>query len=366
VTRNLPVPTNRPVPAVPGDYHHLETVVVVNYPIQEARQYLRRNLGNGVDFMLVEASRGERIGAVRAVQVNPAGGGEPVFIEAVSTLPDGTLAGPYTPEGLITRAARVITSDGGQPKALDPRDDIILHVPVKSYMRFLPGVYQGAGGTTERSTPAPASTASAREWGEVAPTVGPIADARNTDAMRRFLLMFQHLMTTVVDQVQDMPSITNPLTCDARFLPWIASWVQFGLDESLPLHQQRELVRRAIRLYRTRATTEGVQEMIRVLTGTEVEVRPRVRPQPFVVGGSNLAGGRTVSDRYSKNEPSACYLIQEDREKILFFVLELPPKEQFDKSHSERAPLVLKQITRIVTQEKPAHITFTIQFKDAS
>ncbi len=366
MTKNLPVPANRPLAPVPGDYHHLETVVVVNYPIQEARTYLRRNLSNRVDFQLVEAGRGERIGSVRAVQINPAGGGEPVYIEAVNTLPDGTLAGPYTPEGLVSRAARVITSDGGQPKSLDPRDDIILHVPVKSYLRFLPGAFQGAGGTTERSTPVSATTASAQEWGAVAPTDGPVADARNADAMRRFLLMFQHLMTTVVDRVQDMPAITDPLTCDARFLPWIASWVQFSLDESLPLHQQRELVRRAIRLYRTRATTEGVQEMIRVLTGTEVRVQARTKPQPFVVGGSMLAGGQTVSDRYLNDEPPCCFLIQEDRRETLFFVLELPPREQFEAIFSERAPLVLQQITRIVTQEKPAHITFTIQFKDAS
>lgn len=366
MTRNLPVPTNQPLAPVPGDYQHLETVVVVNYPIQEARSYLKRNLSNRVDFELVEASRGERIGSVRAVRINPAGGGEPVYIEAVKTLPDGSLAGPYTPDGLIERRARVITASGGPPKALDPRDDIILHVPVKSYLRFLPGVYQGAGGTTERSSPAPATTASQHEWGAVAPSDGPVADARNADAMRRFLLLFQHLMTTVVDRVEDIPSITDPLTCDPRFLPWIASWVQFGLDESLPLHQQRELVRRAIRLYRTRATTIGVEEMIRVLTGTEVRVQPRTRPQPFVVGGSTLAGGQTISDRYLQAEPPACFLLREDRPDILFFVLELPPREQFAAIFSERAPLVLQQITRIVTQEKPAHVTFTIQFKEGS
>ncbi len=364
MTRNLPVPASQPLAAVPGDYFHLETVVVVNYPIQEARTYLKRNLSNRVDFMLVEASRGETIGSVRAVQINPTGGGEPVYIEAVQTMPDGTVAGPYAPEGLVTRAARVLTAHGGPPKALEPTDDVILHVPVRSYLRFLPGVYQGAAGTTQRAIPIEARTASAKEWAAIAPSDGPVAEARNADALRRFLLMFQHLFTTVVDQVQDISSITDPLTCDARFLPWIASWVQFGLDESLPLHQQRELVRRAIRLYRTRATTEGVEEMIRVLTGTEVKVRPRTRPQPFVVGGSTLAGGPTVSDRYLKDEPPACFLLNEDRSATLFFVLELPPREQFDAIFSERAPMVLQQIVRIVTQEKPAHITFTIQFKE--
>ncbi len=364
MTRNLPVPANQQFIPVPGDYFHLETVVVVNHPIQEARSYLKRNLGNHVGFQLVEASRGEQVGCVRAIQINPAEGGEPVYIEAVGTLPDGSLAGPYTPDGLVERRARVITSRGGPPKALGPKDEIILHVPVKSYLRFMPRVFQGAGGTIERSVPAQSTTASEREWGEVAPSEGPVADARNADSIRRFLLLFQHLMTTVVDHVEGIPSITDPLTCDARFLSWIASWVQFSLDESLPLHQQRELVRRAIRLYRTRATTIGVEEMIRVLTGTEVRVQPRKKPQPLVVGGSTLSGGQTVSARYTREEPPAFFLLNEDRPETLFFVLELPPREQFAAIFSERAPLVLQQITRIVTQEKPAHITFTIQFKE--
>ena len=62
----------------------------------------------------------------------------------------------------------------------------------------------------------------------------------------------------------------DPLTADAKFLPWLASWVGFQLDESLPVHQQRELVRRAIRLMRTRGTRLGIEEMVRVLTSAPV------------------------------------------------------------------------------------------------
>ena len=69
----------------------------------------------------------------------------------------------------------------------------------------------------------------------------------DTDALRRFLFIYQHLMTSVVDRIEQIPSLIDPLTCDPKFLSWIASWVGFTLDESLPLHQQRELVRRAIR-----------------------------------------------------------------------------------------------------------------------
>ncbi len=364
MTKNLPAPSTLPLPPVPGDYHHLETVVVVNYPISEARTYLNRNIGNLVSFRLVECRRGERIGCARAVQVNPAGGGEPILIEAVRSLPDGTPAGPYAPEGLVERRARVVTSDGRPPKALDPRDVVVIHVPVKSYLRFLPGVYQGASATTQRSTAAQIETASEREWGLTTTPSRPVVPATATDALRRFLLLFQHMMTTVVDRVEAMPSLTDPLTCDPRFLPWIASWVQFSLDESLPLHQQRELVRRAIRLYRTRATTAGVQEMIRVLTGTEVKIQDRTLPQPFVLGGSTLAGKAHVWDRYTNKEPPGCFLMTERRAKILFFRLQLPHRTNLESNHPQRVPMLLQRIVSIVTAEKPAHLCFTIVIEE--
>jgi phage tail-like protein len=356
----------RPAPlAMPGDYHHLEQVVVVNYPVRAARLYLNRHMSNPVNYKLVEARRGERLGHVREIQINPAAGTDPIFILQHRTLPDGTPANAFTPPALIRYQATIETPDDRKPPALVPEDEIILHVPVRGYLRFLPAVYQGAV-AAERRDRVRAEEVVERGWRKLdnSQSAAKNVGDENTDAMRRFLFVFQHLMTTMLDKIEQLPDLTNPLTTDPRFLPWVASWVQFTLDESLPMHQQRELVRRAIRLYRKRGTRAGVEEIVRVLTGAPARVQPRARPRPFVLGGATLAGGRTVSQRYQKNEPLPFYLYDYARPEISFFALVLERRERFSRRFSERAPDVLRRLAQIVTAEKPAHITFTIRFEE--
>ena len=360
---NALVPSSRFLPTIPGDYEHLKTVVEIGYPVRQARSYLLRNLGNRVSFHLVEAKRGESIGKVRAIQVNPGAGGDPVYIKAVRLLPDGTEASYYVPEDMVAVQAVVLTLDRRPPPALGPYDEIVLHVPVTGYLRFLPGVFQG-GAPVARRDVVKADEVSQRRWGvkdEVSTTEVRGVDA---EAMRRFLFIFQHQMTGVVDRISEISALTDPLTCDPRFLPWIASWVGFTLDEGLPLHQQRELVRRAIRLYRTRGTVAGMEEMIRVLTAAPVAVSSREKPQPFVLGAATLAGGRTPAERYVGGEPPAHYIYREERPATSFFALVLERRDRFTRRFTQRAPGVLRRIAQVVTQEKPAHVTFTLRFDE--
>ena len=267
--------------SIPGDFRHLETVVVVDYPAKQARSFLKRHLGNSVDYRLVEARRGETIGQVRAVEIVPASGEDRALIEAVSLLPDGSIAGPLALESEVEKGARLSTVSGRSPKGLDPRDKILLHVPVRSYLRFLPAVFRGGISSSMDGSTAPAIERTHTPWvGEEAPT--PQSESKeDVERLRNFLLLFQHIVTSVVEQVEDMPSLTHPLWADQKFLTWIASWVSFTLDEAIPLHQQRELIRRAIRLYRNRGTKEGMEEMVRVLTSAPAVVKGALKSLQF-------------------------------------------------------------------------------------
>ena len=352
-----------PLSRVPPDYAYIERVVRIGFPVKEARTYLRRHLGNPVGYRLVEAQRGEKVGQVREAAVYPHSAGEAVQIRALRTLPDGSPASYYTPEDLVEIRAEVATATGGPVPALQSKDRIILHVPVRSYLRFLPGIYQGAVPTIRRDV-AQADERSIRRWGARDEIETSTVTARSSDQFRRFLLMFQHMMTTVTDRIDAIPDLTDPLVADPKFLPWIASWVAFELDGSLPLHQQRELVRRSIRLQRTRGTVDGVREMIRVLTAAPVRLIERRKPRGCVLGGMTLAGGRTVEERYLRDEPPGHFAINDGRKATTFFMVMLESREAFQKRFGERAPAVLKRISQIVSNERPAQVTFTIQFDE--
>lgn len=346
------------------DYHYLQEVVRVSFPVRDAITFLNRHVGNPIQYRLVEALRGERPGFVRAIEVQSSSGGEPTYIRALRVLPDGAPASYFTPDELVTIVTEVITPDGRPPGSIGPKDKIVLHVPVRGYLRYLPGLYQGAVPAQRRDI-VRADEVSQRRWGGGQQSMHATeVQGFNADALRRFLFIFQHVMTTVTDRIDALPSLIDPSTTDPNFLPWIASWVGFELDSALPVHQQRELVRRAIRLYRTRGTVKGIEEMIKVLTAADVRVEELRKPKPMVLGQACLSGGASVDERYRHAEPGAAYMVGPERAATSFFAVILEPMPQFRARFGERAPVVLRRIAQIVTNEKPAHVTFTILFSN--
>lgn len=362
----VPNPGGGPPDRVPDDYRYLEDIVRIGYPVRDARAYLTRHLGNPVGYRLVEANRGETVGTVREVEILPFGQGDPVTVRSERLLPDGSPASFYAPPEMVEVHSVVETVDGRPVPPLDPRDRIILHVPVRSYLRFLPGIYRGATPTRRQDVTA-VTERSARQWGARSTATSTQVQVHHADQFRRFLFVFQHIMTTVTEKIDGIPALTDPLQANPAFLPWIASWVSFELDESLPLHQQRELVRRSIKLYRTRGTVEGVTEMIRVLTTADVEIVERMPPRSTVFSslGITLVKGRNVAERYRFDDPPPAYLIRPGRKPTTFFVVMLKEdRKSFKRRFGERAEVELRRISQIVTNEMPAHVTFTIEFEE--
>lgn len=352
------------------DLSWLVQVVMVRFPVRSARTFLQRAMGNPVSVQLVEAQRGEKVGIVRSVEVRHAlghaQGGSSTFITGERRLASGEMASVFVPDHLV-RIEPVIDGPAARTGTVEPDDLIVLHVPVRGYLRFLPAIFQGDGPVAARRVERAATNQLQRVGGG-----GPLATVAeevdlDADALRRFLFIFQHLMTTVTDQVDRLEELTDPMRCDPRFLPWLASWVGFDLDAALPEHQQRELVRRAIRLYRTRGTRVGIEEMVEVLTTAPVRVRERVRPEPMVLGRGHLVGGEDVVGRYHRGERGACYLVDPQAHADTdFFALLLEGRASFGERFGERAAQVLRRIADVVSHERPAHVAFTLRFDETA
>jgi hypothetical protein len=105
--------------------------------------------------------------------------------------------------------------------------------------------------------------------------------------------------------------------------------------------------------------------MVRVLTSAPVRVRERQKPGPVALGKAVLVGGRDVVERYQRGEPPGAYLMEpSQRRSTSFFTLMLEPRERFRGRFGERASGVLRRIVQVVSQERPVHVAFTIQFDD--
>lgn len=346
-----------------SDLKHLEQVITILFPVRAARTFLQRSIGNIITYRLVEARRGEQVGVVRAVEIKHANSGERTLIHSERVLANGDPASFFVPDHLVRLRSRIVGA-AAESRSLNLDDEIVLHVPVRGYLRFLPAVYQGDSPTVTRELTRSRDTALQR-WAGGLPTEQFSEVVVDEDPLRRFLFLFQHMMTTLTERIDRIVDLTDPLLCEAKFLPWLASWVGFELDESLPVHQQRELVRRAIRLYRSRGTRAGVEDMVRVLTSAPVRIRERQRPGPMVLGKARLVGGRDPVERYQAGEPPGAYLVEpHQRQATSFFTLTLEPRERFRARFGERAAGVLRRIVHVVSQERPIHVSFTIQFDE--
>jgi len=343
------------------DFKYLEQVVTIQFPIKAAREYLQRSMGNRVVYRLVEADRGEVVGAVRAVEIRHDNSGERTVIHGERVLANGQPASFFVPDHLVHVVPR-ISGAGKISHSLSRDDEIILHVPVRGYLRYLPALFQGEGPVESREVLRVRDTALQR-WGGGLPEEAHTVIEVDEDPIRRFLFLFQHMMTTVTDRIDRIVDLTDPMSCESKFLPWLASWVGFQLDEALPIQQQRELVRRAIHLYRTRGTRGGIEEMVRVLTSAPVRVRERQKAKAAVLGQCTIIGGRDIVERYQLDEPPGHYLMEPSvRSKTSFFTLVLEPRERFKNRFGERAAPVLRRIVQVVSGERPTHVMFTIEF----
>ena len=345
-----------------SDLRYLLRVVEIQFPVRSARQYLQRNMGQPVSVRLVEARRGEAVGMVRAVEVQHANSGERTWITVERLLPSGEPASFFVPDHLVTLRSSV-SGAASRTEALSLEDRVVLHVPVRGYLRYLPSVFQGDGPVSAREITRSRDSALQR-WGSGLPEEHGVDVELDEDPMRRFLFVFQHVMTTLTDTIDRLADLTDPVTCDPKFLPWLSSWVGFDLDESLPVNQQRELVRRAILLFRTRGTRRGIEEMVRVLTSAPVRIEERVVPRGAVLGKCTLIGGRDVVERYWRDEPVGCFLggSTSQRAPTSSFSLVLEPRERFRDRFGERAAGTLRQIVDVVSRERPVHLLFVVHF----
>lgn len=344
------------------DFRYLEQVVSIRFPLRSAQIYLSRHIGNPIRVRLVEVQRGETPGHVRQVEVRHGETGQKTWVLGERVLANGRPASFYVPDHLV-RVLPVISGAAERSRNIGMNDEVVLYVPVRGYLRFLPAIFQGEGPVEAKQVTQVRSTALQRYQGRDLAEVQAAKMELDEEPLRRLLFLFQHMMNTVTDAIDRLDELTDPLLCDPKFLPWLASWVGFQLDESLPIHQQRELVRRAIRLMRTRGTRIGMEEMVRVLTSAGVRIEERVVPPAMVLGKNTIVGGQDVVERFRRKEPLGSHLLDPAaRAPTRYFNLRLEARDRFAQRFGERADQVLRRIVNVVSQERPAHVRFTISF----
>lgn len=209
-------------------------------------------------------------------------------------------------------ALTVIDQTPTRGQIVDDSTRVRLLVSQRNLIRFLPGIYQRN-------------------------------DETGGNLLRDMFWIVQHLIDDIEEKLDNIHTYFDPYEAPEEFLPWLASWVAFTLDENWPLEKKRYLIKKAVDFYRIRGTVKGLKLFLKLFTGVEPEILENQWPfRGFQIGVNSTIGVDSI--------------ILPPVNLAHCFVVDFPihPDEVSDE-------LIIK-IHDIIQAQKPAHTTYFLRF----
>lgn len=152
------------------------------------------------------------------------------------------------------------TTDGAEaaapPRSIDATDTAEPPPPPPPETALLAGDGMDQG-------PPPGVPLHQSSWMEYLP--GIYAD---NDFLARFLLIMEHVHSPIQRTISNLQYYFDPDLVPDDLVLWLGSWLGLVLDEGWPEDRRRQLIRNAPTLYQWRGTRRGMEEIIRLYTGT--------------------------------------------------------------------------------------------------
>jgi phage tail-like protein len=127
-------------------------------------------------------------------------------------------------------------------------------------------------------------------------------------------------LTPLKQQLDSLHVYFDPRLTPTEFLPWLGNWVGEVMDRNMSEKQQRELLCRAIWLYRWRGTASALRERLRI----------------------------------SLDAPPEAVIIENGDEHKFQVTITLP------NSSKDERPRLEERAHRIIQAEKPAHTSYKL------
>jgi len=169
-------------------------------------------------------------------------------------------------------------------------------------------------------------------------------DDDGSNVVRSLLWVIQHMLDSVEVKIESIHDYFDPYEAPEEFLPWLAGWVAFTLDENWPVEKKRRLIRRAVDFYRIRGTARGIKLFLKLFTGHEPEIIENQWPfDGFQIGVHSTIGVDSV--------------VLPPVNLAHTFIVDYPvhPDDISDE-------MIIK-IHDIIRAQRPAHTTYFLRFR---
>ncbi|MCU1491789.1 MAG: hypothetical protein JWM85_3194 [Acidimicrobiaceae bacterium] len=148
--------------------------------------------------------------------------------------------------------------------------------------------------------------------------------------VERWMSAFDTVMASIVSTLDNIESYFDPHVAPLDFVAYLADWVGVELDETWSDDAKRELVARAVELFKVRGTVDGLKQHVAIYVGTEPEIEE--------------SGACTWSETSSGQLPG-------NARPYLVVRVRVPDPEAVD----------VRRLDRIVAASKPAHLPHRVQ-----
>ena len=171
--------------------------------------------------------------------------------------------------------------------------------------------------------------------------------------MARFLMLFESFWAPIDGQIDSMADYFDPMLTTLPMLKWLADRLDLQVDDELPVEVLRKLVAKAIPLYRRRGTRSGLEELLEIYTGGDVEIVERRANNLRLGSGARLGHGVALGVR---NQPHTFTLYIK-----LPAIADDPAWPDVSVRQRERRR---ERIRTLIELEKPAHVTYTLELEE--
>jgi len=193
----------------------------------------------------------------------------------------------------------------------------------------------------------------------------------------RLLSLFESFFADVEHMIAHLSHLFDPQAVPVEWLPWLASWLAFDLDENWSEAQKREAVAKALAMYAKRGTAEGLKEALHFFAGVDAHIEepilhagwwslptdensPPLEAQNSVLGFTTMlasaeAQGAVVGTTAVLDQSHL--ITQEEFGAPLFEAVAHQFSVQVYQGQV-KGTKKLDEISSIIEREKPAHTTY--------